>query len=89
METVWKFSLEVTDEQHIEIPNGAEILTVQTNGKDGQPYLYAKVDTERTLERKKIITRGTGHKLSILTGKYIGTYQYNEGLFVFHVFEEE
>jgi hypothetical protein len=65
MKTIWKFELEVTDEQ-----------------------LWAIVNPEARKESIKLITIGTGHPVprDLI---YIGTYQINDGRFVFHIFMEE
>jgi hypothetical protein len=84
MLTIWKFPLTVEDEQRIHPPKGAEFLTIQI--QNGEPCLWALVDTDRPKDSIKLITKGTGHPIKDKEiGKYIGTYQY-KGNFVFHVF---
>lgn len=86
MKTIWKYTLPVGDGE-INMRQGAEILTVQTQGNI--PYLWAIVDTEKTKGTRKFILRGTGHIFTGEEGKYIGTFQLiNLGL-VFHVFEKK
>jgi len=29
MKTIWKYTLEITDQQFVEVPDGSELLTVQ------------------------------------------------------------
>lgn len=43
MKTIWKFPLEVTDEQVLMVPKGAKPLTVQK--QDGKPCLWCEVDS--------------------------------------------
>ena len=84
MKTVYKYQLEVTDFQSINMPQGAKILNVKV--KEGIPWLYAIVDSEeKIIEARPIFTFGTGRPL---IGEYdfIDTYQFS-GDFVFHVFE--
>ena len=86
MQSIWKYTLEITDLQILEIPAGAEILTVQM--QRGQPRIWVLVDTTVQKEIIKIHTAGTGHPVSDAVNlKYIGTYQSND-LLVFHVFKE-
>jgi hypothetical protein len=90
--TIWKFKLEVTDSQQIEMPVGAKILTVQT--QDGWPCIWALVDPLAKKELRHIQTIGTGHTIENgegLNDKYLGTYQVirDWGVLVFHVFEEK
>ena len=83
---VWKYSLVVTDTQVIEMPLGAEILTVQLQGK--ALCLWARVITSRAPEKRTIAIYGTGHEMFAgVDHAYIGTFQVDEGALVFHVFE--
>lgn len=88
MEIIWKWELEITDEQVIKVPEGIDILCVQL--QKGKPCLWFIVDTEiTTYENITIRTIGTDHEFndgaSLL---YIGTYQQLEGNLVFHVFQK-
>lgn len=88
MKTIWKFELETTDKQIIEMPFNAEILNIQT--QDETPCVWALVDPLEAVEDRVIEIFGTGHKLLEDMGvnrEYIGTYQLNNGALVFHVFE--
>lgn len=84
--TIWKYRLKVTDEQLLEMPIGAEILTVQV--QDGEPCLWALVDPDAVRENRKIYIFGTGNPLlnSISILKYISTFQQLSGKLVWHVF---
>lgn len=82
METVYKYPLEITDEQELEIPAGAKILSVQFQG--GQLCLWAEVNPKHEMVRLIIDIEGTGHPLHPKR-KYIGTVQ--QGPFVWHVYE--
>jgi len=85
MKTIWKFPLQVTDEQYVEMPMFTQVPDVQV--QDGIPCLWALVDPAYQKSPKKIITHGTGHDVPVTTGNYIATYQLSSGL-VFHVFED-
>jgi len=87
MITVYKYKI-VPNQNSILIPKGAEILTVQT--QDNIPCIWAKVDTEAKHEERFFEIFGTGHKIHCDMGvdrKYIGTFQIDNGNFVFHLFE--
>lgn len=87
MKTIWKYQLEVTDEQVLQVPHGSEVLCVQI--QDDTPCLWIKVPDDREngwRERLTILTFDTGNPLSE-EGDYIGAYQ-TKGL-VFHVFTKE
>ena len=81
--SIWKFPLEVTDEQKVELPIGAKPLTVQVQGDTA--CLWALVDTQVQKEARVIQIFGTGHRVSN-EGEYISTFQMHGGSLVFHAF---
>lgn len=87
MKTIWKYTLTITDYQHIEMPIGAVIRTVQA--QDDELCLWAEVDTEAPLmHRRYFEIFGTGHPIHYGMGverAYLGTVQM-AGL-VWHVYE--
>jgi len=83
--TIWKFRLNTTDHQTIELTKGAEILTVQM--QNGAIYLWVMLDPDAEKYEQGIVTHGTGHNTTENTGDYIGTYQLHDGELVFHVFK--
>ena len=80
---IWKYVLE--PETIIEMPIGAEILTVQE--QYGRCCLWALVDPSANKVKRKFLVYGTGHPITEENGKYIGTFQLHNGRLVFHVFE--
>lgn len=84
---VWKYALEATDWQTIEMPGGAEVLTVQV--QHGEPVLWALVDPDNELMERTFRMAGTGHRnLAYFgLGRYVGTFQLEDGGLVFHVWE--
>lgn len=86
MKTIWKFPLELTSVQGIELPQGAWILDCQM--QNAKPQLWAVVDPNapKSLARAYIV--GTGHDMPENPGEYIGTFQMLQGgsPLVFHVF---
>jgi hypothetical protein len=88
MKTIWKFPLDITDTQDVTMPMNTEILCIQIQNE--RPCIWAIVNPKSAFkELRTIITRGTGHPVSEMTGKYIGTYQIDSGSLVFHVFEKQ
>jgi len=88
MKSIWKFKLENSDTQSIEMPKNAKILTIQE--QLGDICLWAMVDTEKKTETRHFEIFGTGESIYCDMGierKYIGTYQLREGRLVFHIFE--
>lgn len=89
-QTIWKYPLRIVDEQHIEIPIGAKVLTVQMQGN--APYLWALVNPDARRESRFIRIFSTGdtmpeHKLISLL-KYVATFQEEPNKIVWHVFEK-
>ena len=83
---IWKFPLNVTDLQSHPIPEGAQLLAVQT--QDDMPQLWALVDEKAPIVHRNFATYGTGNPMPDGDpGVYVGTYQIRGGALVFHVFE--
>lgn len=83
---IWKYRLNIIDEQQLFLPVDAKILTVQT--QHGTCCLWTLVNEENTAkEFRKIAIYGTGNPLPDNPGEYIGTFQMHGGDLVFHVFE--
>jgi hypothetical protein len=82
MMTIWKYSLTLLDEQQIQIPEGAKILSVQI--QNDEICIWALVDTERPKETRSIGIIGTGNPCWCPNWNYIGTVQ--QDAFVWHIF---
>jgi len=86
MEQIFKYPMQVTEEQTIEMPLGSQILTVQTQHEI--PCIWAKVDPSKDMVDSRIRTFATGQLIpKNFHGKHIGTYQLKGGALVFHVFQ--
>ena len=87
MITIWKFEIEITDEQFITIPEKYKFLCVQMQA--GIPCIWAAVDSSAPKLQARIIVHGTGHPCDDIADlQYIGTIQEAGGMLVFHVFGE-
>lgn len=83
MKIIWKFPIELTDEQRIEIPAGSKILSAQV--QNGQICIWAIVDdSEVETEYRPVAIVGTGNKLWCFDWEFVGTVQ--QGDFVWHIF---
>lgn len=82
---IHKYTLALEDMQTLFLPEGAKLLTVNT--QEGCPRLWALCDLEKPLEQRKIAIYGTGQDIGDKPGNYIGTFQLREGLLIFHCFE--
>ena len=87
MHTIWKFELEVTDEQEVEMPQGAQLMDVQEQG--GKVCLWAAVDSEAPKEKRTIEIIGTGHPIDVENVDRVYVASTQQGPFVWHVFERK
>jgi len=86
MQTIYKYSLDVDDLTVIAMPRGARILCLQT--QNGEPQIWALVNSTAPKVKRKIAVRGTGHPADeVSAAAYIGTFQMHGGALVFHVFD--
>lgn len=82
---IWKFEIN-TNKIIVEMPKGAEILTIQTQNE--KPCIWALVNPENEKELRHFEVYGTGHNIHCDTAiKYINTFQLDGGALVFHLFE--
>ena len=86
MKTIWKYQIQTTDYQDIEMPIEAQILTVQV--QNGEPCLWALIDPDQKRGIRQIRIIGTGHIIDNSIDEYLGTYQLRDGALVFHVFDQ-
>jgi hypothetical protein len=87
MLTIWKFELDVTDEQYIEMPNYSKVLSVQV--QYDKPCIWVLVNTSEPKTFKLIRLFGTGQPINetlIKDMSFVGTFQLDGGEFVGHVF---
>ena len=82
--TIWKFPLEITDEQEVEIPTPFRLLTIQL--QNDKPCLWAIVEPEGPKEKVRILCIGTGHPIDEELGYHLGTIQLYNGQLIFHFF---
>lgn len=84
---IWKQELTVTDLQTILFPDGAKILTVQT--QFNRPCIWFLCDPNNNKVPRTFVIYGTGNPVNKEAANYtyIGTFQLDDGRLVFHVFE--
>lgn len=83
--TVYKYPVTLDDAFALQLPRGAQLLTVQV--QRGEPVLWALVDPGAPDETRTFRLAGTGHRIDdadLLT--YVGTFQLHGGALVFHLF---
>ncbi len=85
MQTIWKFSMDQTGVQAIEMPTGAKIVHVAVQG--GAVCLWAQVNPQAVTERRLISVYGTGQEMPDDPGHHVGTFLLSGGQYVFHVYD--
>lgn len=84
-ETIWKYILKVDNEQVIDMPFGAQFLSVQV--QHGEPCLWVRCQSNAQEVPVKVVTVSTGNPAEHVEGmQFVGTYQLDNGGFVRHVF---
>jgi len=84
MPVIYKYPLQVSPQQHIDIPNGARFLSIKT--QRGDPVLWALVNPKESLRRYTIYTLPTGLEIESIRGNYVDTYLVSNDSLVWHVF---
>jgi hypothetical protein len=84
--TVYKYKLSRNQATLVELPLGAEALTIAV--QCGDIYLWALVDPTQPNETRTFEVYGTGHNMPNYTRKFINTFFVNNGEYVFHAFEQ-
>jgi hypothetical protein len=85
---IYKYDVEVNDTFEVEMPDGAEILTVQVQHQ--QPVIWALVETNNKTVKRFFRLIGTGNPIEMDEQEslnHIGTFQITGGALVFHLFE--
>jgi hypothetical protein len=91
MRRIFKYPIPIQDYIELDLPVGAQILTVQV--QHNVPCLWALVTLtlDETTEPHRFYLFGTGHPMPDnkpkLELQYVGTFQLHGGELVFHLFE--
>lgn len=87
MTTIHKFAVPVAETLEIEMPKGAEVLTIQV--QHGDPCIWARVVPFAPPEVRKFRWFSTGEPMPDRASlKYVGTIQQIGGSLIFHLFED-
>ena len=86
MITVYKYPVQMQAEFTVDLPRGAEFLSVQV--QHGDPQMWFRVDTSREVVRQVFSTVGTGHPIAPELSRlpYLGTFHLSDGALAFHLF---
>lgn len=83
---IWKYPLQLTDDQTVSMPLGAQILHVAEQHEE--VCLWALVNPEVMRADHAIRIIGSGQAISDDPGKFVGTFMMHGGSLVFHVFSD-
>ena len=86
MQTIYKYPFKIASEVIIEMPKGAQILSIQI--QNDIPTMWALIDTEKEMENVLFHIFGTGHTIPRLFNygplDHLATFQ--QGIYVWHMF---
>lgn len=85
MRVIWKYTLKVATMQDLEMPSGAQVLSVQ--GQNDNGVMWCLVDDGAPLTKRTFTVVTTGSSFNASQCKYIGTFQTDGDTFAGHVFE--
>jgi hypothetical protein len=85
MKTIYKYLLDITDEQTVSMPMGAQILSAQMQGM--QLCIWALVEVGNVNCDRRVRIFGTGNPVT-LEGDWKFVDSVQERIFVWHVFVE-
>lgn len=84
MKQIWKYQFDPVSNLEVQIPEGGQILSVQT--QMGVGTMWVLIDPTVGLETRRFRVFGTGHTIPDgFEGTYVGTWQL--GALVWHLFE--
>lgn len=87
---VYKYRLQLFDRQIVKMPSNSRILSIQ--GQHGTLTMWALVDVNSEPVVREFFVFGTGHPVPaemVDRLAFVGTVQMNDGLLVWHVFEDK
>lgn len=83
---IWKFPVQATEIFTIDMPRGAQVLSVQV--QHDAPQMWAMVDPAAPQSRRTFRLIGTGNPFNDADRlRFIGTFQMRDGDEVQHLFE--
>jgi hypothetical protein len=85
MNTIYKYPIEITDEQTVSMPIGAQVLSAQMQGT--QLCIWALVEVGNINCDRRVRIFGTGNTVK-LDGNWKFVDSVQERIFVWHVFVE-
>ena len=89
MKAIWKYTLSGSYEQIVQLPENAQILTVQVQNDEMCLWAMINPGQSHRVENRTICIVPTGLVIQDTNGlAYISTVQMAQGKMVFHIFEK-
>jgi hypothetical protein len=82
MKTIYKYPLMLAGVQHVVMPHGASLMSVQV--QNNSICLWAYIETDNHPKTRRVLIVGTGHEVPPHL-KFVGTVQH--GAYVWHIFD--
>lgn len=86
MNVIFKYRLARHPDQFIRMQEGAAVLHVAAQLE--QPTIWASVDPEKRLIKRRFVIYPTGAEISPLLPHHVGSFLLHGGALVFHVFTD-
>jgi len=87
MKTIYKYKLEIKEEQVIDAPYTASLLKIDF--QNGELRAWFQVDTNYMKGKRKFWIVGTGHEIPKVEGSLIWRDTFQTPPFVWHIYEEQ
>jgi hypothetical protein len=83
---VWKYPVPIDDVFSVDMPWGAEVLSVAVQGSE--VCMWAEVNPGAAMKLRRFRMCGTGHHMPMHEARrFVGTFLLHGGSLVFHLFE--
>lgn len=83
MKTIYKYPIQITNSQEVQMPFGAEVLHAGLDPQ-GTPCLWAMVETHHPTEPVSVLVVGTGNPMPFEPLRHVGSFI--QSPIVWHVF---
>ena len=88
MKVIYKYPVPIVDRFSLNLPRGAQVLSVQMQYDNPQMWVLQDTNTDVPPKPRKFAVFGTGHQIPAdLSLHHLGTIQMVDGALVWHVFE--
>jgi hypothetical protein len=83
MKTIYKYPIQITDEQEIQVHGEADVLHAGLDPQ-GTPCIWAMVDPSQPTAPLSVLVVGTGNPMPYVPYRHLSSFV--QGPFVWHVF---